>query len=165
MKWLFLVLGLVILVVAVVIAIGAMLPKQHSASRTARLKAPPEEVWRVITDVNSFPSWRDVKRVEILPPRNGHRVWREIDRHNQTITLEAEEEIPPRRLVTRIADRNLPFGGTWTWDVASVGEGSDLTITENGEIYNPIFRFVARYILGYHATIDATLKALASRWP
>ncbi len=165
MKWIAIVVGVLILAVVAMAVIGASLPKQHRASRTVHINAPPPEVWRIITDVNSFPAWRDVESVELLAPRDGHRVWREVDRHSQAITFEADEEIPPRRLVTRIADRNLPFGGSWTWEIAPANGGSEVTITENGEIYNPIFRFGTRYILGYHATMDACLKSLANRWP
>lgn len=38
-----------------------------------------------------------------------------------------------------------------------------LTITENGEVHNPLFRFVSRFIMGYAATIDACLKALRAK--
>jgi hypothetical protein len=41
--------------------------------------------------------------------------------------------------------------------------GTRVTITERGEIYNPIFRFVARFFLGYTATMDATLRALSTQ--
>ena len=62
--------------------------------------------------------------------------------------------------MTRIADPQLPFGGTWTQEIAPDAGGCVVTITENGEIYNPIFRFVSRFILGYTSSIDAYLKAL-----
>jgi len=35
-----------------------------------------------------------------------------------------------------------------------------LTITENGEVYNPLFRFMARYIFGYEGTIENHMAAL-----
>jgi hypothetical protein len=40
------------------------------------------------------------------------------------------------------------------------GSGSRITITENGEIYNPIFRVVSR-AMGYTSTLDAYLESLA----
>ena len=55
-------------------------------------------------------------------------------------------------MVTRIADPHLPFGGTWTYEIAPTETGSTLTITEKGEVYNPVFRFVSRYLQGYTAT-------------
>jgi hypothetical protein len=66
--------------------------------------------------------------------------------------------------VTRIADPHLPFGGTWTYEVApAVGGGSTLTITENGEVYNLVFRFISRFVMGYTATIDRYLEALRKK--
>jgi hypothetical protein len=41
-----------------------------------------------------------------------------------------------------------------------VGDSCTLTITEHGEVYNPLFRFVSRFIMGQTATLDAYLKAL-----
>jgi hypothetical protein len=44
-----------------------------------------------------------------------------------------------------------------------VGSGIMVTlITENGEVYNPIFRFVSRFIMGHTATLDAYLKSLTT---
>jgi hypothetical protein len=74
--------------------------------------------------------------------------------------LEAD---PPHKLVTRIADPHLPFGGSWTYEITPTATGCSLTITEHGEIYNPVFRFVARYVQGYTATIDNYLKALHAK--
>jgi hypothetical protein len=45
----------------------------------------------------------------------------------------------------------------------SVDGGSTLTITENGEIYNPIFRCISHYVMGYTATMDRYLDALRTR--
>ena len=38
-----------------------------------------------------------------------------------------------------------------------------MTITENGEIYNPLFRFMARFIFGYDGTIRAYMASLEKR--
>ena len=96
-------------------------------------------------------------------PRSQPRKWREYGRHGEKITYEVVESDPPSKLITRIADPHLPFGGTWTYQITPTAHGSTLTITENGEIYNPIFRFVSRYLQGYTATIDNYLKALHSQ--
>jgi hypothetical protein len=74
---------------------------------------------------------------------DGHRMWRETDKHGQSITYEATESVPLHRLVTQIADPKLPFGGTWVYEIVPAGDSSTLTITENGEVYNPLFRFVS----------------------
>ena len=161
MKWLLLGVFTAVGIVVAVALVGALLPKAHVASRSARFSRPPEAVWTVITGP---PDWRpEVRSFEILPPRDGHRLWKEIDRHGQAITFEEVESIPPKHLVGRIADTNLAFGGAWTYDIAPVSGGCILTITENGEVYNPIFRFVSRFIVGHTATMDAYLKALRAK--
>jgi uncharacterized protein YndB with AHSA1/START domain len=149
--------------VVLVTVIGAMLPKGHTASRTARLAQPPAEVFRIITTPDAFPVWRgDVKKIERLPDRDGRPAWVEIGR-NGRIPLETVEAEPPRRLVLRIADPDLPFGGTWTYELSPAGTGTALTITEDGEIYNPIFRFMARFVFGYEHTLASYLDALEKK--
>src|SRR5262245_1052169 len=161
MKWILIGAFVLAGVLIVVVVIGALLPKQHVASRSITLNASPEAVWSLISGP---PTWRpDVKSYEELPPHDGHRMWRETDKHGQTITYEAVESSAPRHLVTKIADPKLPFGGTWTYEITQNGAGSSLTITENGEVYNPVFRFVSRFVMGHTATIDAYLKALQAK--
>ena len=68
---------------------------------------------------------------------------------------------PPRRWVTRIADTDVPFGGTWECLIVPEGDNaSRVTIMERGFVSNPIFRFVSRFIMGHTASIDAYLRAL-----
>jgi hypothetical protein len=57
----------------------------------------------------------------------------------------------------------LPFGGWWEYVIAPAGSGSRVTITEHGEVYNPIFRFVSRYVMGQTKTLDSYLTALAAK--
>lgn len=161
MKWVLIVLGCLVGLVALVAAIGAMLPKAHVASRSSRFRRPPQAVWETITGP---PDWRpDIRSFEKLAPREGRRTWKETDKHGQAITYESMEETASSRLVTRIADRNLPFGGTWTHEIAPDADGCTLTITEAGEVHNPIFRFMSRFVFGHSASIDAYLKALHAK--
>ena len=97
--------------------------------------------------------------LELNSVRFGRRCWVEEGRSGK-MTFVVEETDTPRRLVTRIADPDLPFGGVWTYDITGVSGGSRLSITEDGEIYNPIFRFVARFIMGYEGTMRSYLEAL-----
>ncbi|HEY7497574.1 MAG TPA: SRPBCC family protein [Vicinamibacterales bacterium] len=163
LKWILIVLAVIIVIGALTAIVGWSLPVAHVASRQRTFAAPPEVVWRHMTDVDAFPSWRaDVKRIERLPDRDGRAVWAEHG-SNGRITLAVEKSEPPRLLVLRIADPDLPFGGTWTYEVAPASGGSTLTITERGEIYNPIFRAMARFVFGYEATMAAYLDALEKR--
>jgi uncharacterized protein YndB with AHSA1/START domain len=167
MKWITVLLVVVValaVVIAVAALIGSRLPRSHRASGEKVLKAPPDVVWRALADVEAFPSWRsDVKKVVRLPDRDGRPMWAEEGRSGR-LTLAFERMEPPRLLVSRIADPRLPFGGTWVCEITPAPAGSRLTITENGEVYNPLFRFMARFIFGYEGTINAYLADLERRF-
>lgn len=163
MKWIVIAVVVLGALIALVALIGSRLPQSHHASVEQIVTAPPEAVWMTITDVEAFPSWRaDVKRVQRLPDREGRPAWIEEGRSGK-ITLAVERLEPPRLLVGRIADPELPFGGTWTYEITPVPGGSRLRITEDGEIYNPIFRFMARFLFGYEGTIRSYTAALQKR--
>ncbi len=128
------------------------LPVSHTVERTADIAAPPDRIWAALTDVSAFPSWRpDVRSVDQLPDRT----WREHGKHG-AITYRVTVAEPLSRLVVRIIDENLPYGGEWEYRVAP----ARVTIIERGEIYNLFFRIMARYVFGYTKTIEAYLWAL-----
>jgi uncharacterized protein YndB with AHSA1/START domain len=115
--------------------------------------------------LNGPPDWRTgVKSHGELPPENGRRRWWEEDSHGQKVTFELVEAKPAERLQVRIADKGLPFGGTWTFEMTPAAGGSELRITEDGEVYNVIFRFMARFIFGYHGSIETYLKDLGAKF-
>jgi Polyketide cyclase / dehydrase and lipid transport len=157
MRWLLYVGLAVVIVPAIVVLIGAALPKEHVASRKIVLHAPPDAVFALIAGPSD---WRGLK-YELLvesPLR-----WRETDSSGDAITYERVETIAPSRLVNRIADPKLPFGGSWTYEIMPNANGTELTITENGEVYNPLFRFVSRFVMGHTATIEKYQRDLEAR--
>ncbi len=160
MKWFIIAAVAFTVMVGVTLMVGFLLPVAHVASRTARLKAPPQAVWDLISGA---PDWRpEVASYNNLPLRDGRQAWTEMSKDGRAITFERVESVPPRHMVTRI-DPGQPFGGTWTYDIVPNDNGSLLTITENGEVYNPVFRFVSRFVMGHTASIDAYLKALKTK--
>jgi hypothetical protein len=163
MKYVGITLGVIAVVVVAALVVGWVLPVRHRASRQATFRADPAAVWELITNVEAFPAWRgDVKAVERLPDRDGRPVWVE-EGGNGRITYAVARAEPPSLLVVRIADVTLPFGGTWTYEIAPASGGSTLTITEDGEIYNPIFRVMSRFVFGYDSTMAAYLAAAEKR--
>jgi hypothetical protein len=153
------VVGLLLLAAAVWI-VGLLLPVQHVCARSAVYRQPPAAVWALISNPAGYPAWRrDVRGVDLLAPVEGRPRWRESG-GERPLTFEVVSSDPPKRLVTRIADTGLPFGGGWTFDLVPDGKGCRLSIRENGEIYNPLFRFMARFAIGYHRTLEAYLRAL-----
>lgn len=135
-------------------ALGARIPREHVASVQLELDAPPADVYAKIRAVEQAPSWRTgVSRVQLLPDdAQGRPRFREYGDNELTFTI--DEEIPDRRLVTRISEPG-PFGGRWVYTLQPQGQGTRLTITEEGAIDNPILRFLAKHALGYDATLRA----------
>jgi hypothetical protein len=153
MKWVLWIVGGLVLVVGLMAMAGAMLPLRHHASRKARYKAAPAALYGVLARP---PDWRSgLKSYGDLPAEAGRRRWWEEDSRGHKMTFEQVETRPSERLVVRIADKGLPFGGAWTFDIAETPDGgSELRIAEDGEIYNLVFRFMARYFFGYHRSIE-----------
>ncbi|HEU4748968.1 MAG TPA: SRPBCC family protein [Gemmatimonadaceae bacterium] len=161
MKIALIVLGAFAALVIVVVAAGMALPVEHRAVREARYERPSAEIFALIADPKKFPSWRSsVESVEILPDSNGRRRYREVG-SDGAILYEVEESVPNERLVTRIADRSLPFGGRWTFELIPSGGSTIVRITEDGEVYNPVFRFLSRFVIGHTRGLDTYLRDLA----
>jgi uncharacterized protein YndB with AHSA1/START domain len=159
-RWFLIVASVLVGLFALLWVVGSFVPREHVAQSRATYHRPPEEVWTLITDHASAPSWRsELQRVERAPDRDGHPVWIEHSKFGP-LTYEVEVSEPPHRYVTRIADPELPFGGTWTWEIEPVDGGARVSITENGFVRPALFRVVARFLFGYHATMDAYLEAL-----
>ena len=78
--------------------------------------------------------------------------------------LETVEAVPMKKLVRKIADPKLPFGGQWTVTLAAEGGGTKLSVTEDGEVYNPFFRFFARYFMNPAGSIEAYVSGLAKQF-
>ena len=150
--------------VLLIVVIGWSLPVKHTATSEVTLKTSAGAIYKLITDVDRYPEWRsDVKRIERLPDSAGRTRFREVGT-DRPILYEMESAEANKRIVTRIADRDLPFGGSWTYELIPSGDSTTLRITENGEVYNPIFRFVSRFVMGHTRTIDTYLRDVAQHF-
>jgi hypothetical protein len=137
MKWMLIVLGALAVLVVLIAVIGSRLPRDHAASRSLTVRRTPQEVWTAVTQATAASS----------------------------VPVDVVEQDPPRRLVTRVKESEKMFGGTWTIAIvpdASTGSGCTLTITERGWVANPIFRFLSRFVIGHHASMDGILKQVAA---
>src|ERR1700682_5382694 len=119
MKWILIAIAGLAALVALAAIIGATLPRNHVASRSLTLRRSPQEIWPVIMQATAASS----------------------------VPVDVVESDPPRRQVTRVRDTEKMFGGTWTITITPTATGGTLTITEDGWVGNPIFRFVSRYVM------------------
>ena len=146
-------------------AAGSLLPVAHTAQVGIELRQPPAAIFQAITDVASYPSWRsgvDSIRVVTTAPRLR---WRESGAQG-TIEFEQVAATPDRTVTARIQGaREQGFGGSWTWElVPRPAGGTTLTITERGEVYNPLFRLLSRLIFSPYTSLEQYARDLAARF-
>jgi uncharacterized protein YndB with AHSA1/START domain len=162
MKWVLIVLGGLVGLIALAAIIGLFVPKGHVARHEVRLEQPPESVWAVITDFAAQPQWFEmVTSSERVADINGHPAWRE-NFDGFTADMETAEWDPPRRLRRVVHSQNAGFRGSWTWELAPDGAGTRLVITEAGEVDNPIFRLMSA-LMDQTATARRYGEALRAR--
>ena len=150
--------------VGVVYGVGSFLPQDHVAAVRAEFAASPEAIFATVADYRAYPEWRpSVEGIEVLPTRDGKPAWVELGLTGP-LPMELTESEPPSRLVTTIISEGLPFGGRWIFEIDPTATGTTVTITEEGEVYSPVFRFVSRFLMGHHATMSLFLSDLAARF-
>lgn len=166
MRKLWIVLGVLAGLVVLVLGIGSLLPRNHVASSSVTLQQPADSVWAVIRDLGGVPRWfSDIKSSERLADSAGVERWLQTMAHNFAMPLEVAESQAPARLVTRIVSPpGAAFGGQWTYQLAAADGGTQVTITEDGWVANPVFRFMTYTLFGVHGTMDHYLAALGARF-
>ena len=165
MKWVLIILGSVLALVALMALIGAFVPREHRATSTVTLRQPIDTVWAAVRDLGGVPSWwPEIKESIRQPDKNGQEVWRQ-KMSGFDVPLIVIEATAPTKLVTQIdTSAGGAFGGTWTYDLAPESGGTKISVTEAGWIGNPIFRFLSRFAFGYYGSLDGYLKALGRRF-
>ena len=140
MRWVIWTIVTLVGLVGVMALAGYFLPVGHEASRSAEFSKPPEAVFALVSDVNNYRSWWDGAEVKSA----------------------VVESVAPTKLVTKVVGETQ-FGGTWTFEIIPTPGGSRLTLTERGEIYNPVFRTLAKLVFGYTSTMESCLAAAQKR--
>ena len=160
MKWFLRIAGVILGLIVIMFIMGSTLPEQHTAKVTATFSSTPEAVWRVLNDFSTWPSWRsDLKEVR----RTGDQRFTEINSDGDEVEYGVEESVPAQHMVTRIITPDLPYGGSWIYELSPAEGGCKLTITEKGEVYNPMFRFMSNYMFGHNATMETFLSDLRKK--
>ncbi|MFO1417552.1 MAG: SRPBCC family protein [Methylotetracoccus sp.] len=155
-------LATIVLGFVIAIVIGSRLPRTHIAASRIVLQAEPAEVWRLLTDFESYANWRPgLRGVELGPPIEGRPTWYEVCARNVRVQFSVIDAEPLHRLVTQLVGDKLPLSGMWVYELRSVDKGTELTITEQDRIYSPFMRFLTKFVFAYYGIMDVFLIALA----
>jgi len=129
-------LGALVALVVGLLGYGTTLPVAHVTTRSKRIPGRPAVVWGLINDPIATKGWAGAAKTEIV------------------------EQDEPRVLVTKIVGESA-YGGTWTFEIAPDGhDASTVTITERGEVYNPAFRVLSRFVFGQTRSLETYLVKL-----
>jgi hypothetical protein len=164
MMWLLLIPGVVVVAIIAMLIFGLLQPVKHSVTRSITLKQKPETVFAVLDKADDLPSWSSmVAKVERIPDRDGRPATRQAMKFGMTVIVSSLERKSPTRLVARMEKEGGSVWGTWTYDLAQEGDGCRVSITEDGEMKNPLFRALGR-LRGLDASINQQLNDLARRF-
>jgi uncharacterized protein YndB with AHSA1/START domain len=139
--------GLMVALAGLLLA-GMLVPREYTSIARSALGRSPDEVWRILTDLDGFALWRsDLVRIERLPHPDGRPIWREVGRGREVIVQLAESERPHRLVVRRrrAGEADLP---ELTFILRSSLQGTDLTLVLRDDLPNPLRRILARLGVG-----------------
>src|SRR5260221_231785 len=141
---------IMVVVIVGIYAVGYFLKPDHVSTTRATLNRRPDQIYDMLSDFAKWPKWnREASNARRLPDQNGHEVWLLGE-----LILEIVQRVPlvngVGQIFARLADPKNPFQGTWTWIIEPVGGGASLTIVEEGTIKSPVWRVLAKYLLGPH---------------
>ena len=157
-------LRLVLLIIVLAVAAyvyGISLPAHQTHIRTTVLKQTPEAIFALLTDLPNFPKWnKDMVKIEALPPIDGKEATRQTFKGNMAMTIITSESIPPKRLVRSMGDSGGPFEGSWTYNISTTTDGSQVVLTEQSTMNSPLFRLMVK-VFGPTKYMDEHLQGMA----
>lgn len=164
MRFIMKLVAFVLLLAAGVYAAGLTMPREHTVSSRIQLTTSRDSVWAVLRAFGDYPKWDpDFKTSVRGRPRDGHEVWVQ-DVGGMIMGVELTQVRQPSLLVSEvITDEKSQWGGVWTYELASNGTGTQVTVTEKGWVKSPFFRVLMK-VRGSHATMDGVLKHLGARF-
>lgn len=147
----------------VVFVVGSRLPPDHEASASAHVRARPDDVMTLLSDVRAIPRWRKtVRRVDVVAREPSLR-FREHGAQG-ALELEVAEQAPGKLVLRTAPARRMVFEGTWTYTLAAEEEGTRVTLTERGTVRSPLARVFSAYVLGHRTHVERTIAALVQRF-
>lgn len=141
--------------IVALVGFGATRPKDHVATVSRTVAAPPDAVWALVAGFDTQARWRTDRRAV---SRRGDRI-EETDRWGKVQAFRIVEEVPGERLVTEVIEQTA-FSGTWTITLAPEAGGTRVTVVERGTVHSAVLRAVGALLFDPAATATAYLAGL-----
>jgi hypothetical protein len=150
---------------AAVYGLGMLLPARYEVERSVELEAPPNFIWRIVTDHAKETEWRNgVHSVEKQHSQDRKPLWKETRYDMRTpLFLKTVVSEPPHKLVREIVDNTL-MSGSYQIEIAAAGEEkSKVTMRQEAELHKP-FQRIKMYLFGSKAAeVERYLSDLKQR--
>lgn len=164
----FLVAALVVglLVLSAPFAIGSLLPKSHTVADSRTMEISAQVLFAFAVNIDNWPAWRS--DVDSITHLEGDDFRAAIVSGDDTIVYEFEADFQGLSMISTIVTKNIPFGGSWEFQVEpAAAQSSQITITERGFVDPPLWRFVSRFVIGHKKSIQRyldELEAVCAGW-
>lgn len=165
MLWLWIPLGIVLLLILTPFVAGRFMPRDFHESAEVVIPRPIDEVWAAIQDVSRYPISSSMTRgTERLPDADGRPAWRE-DIGSSRINYRVVELSPPSRRVIEGRDAVVPMTMRSTCELTAVEGGTRVRVEtdvhlDDGTWHVPVFRFLLTVTGGIKSGLNQYLRSL-----
>jgi hypothetical protein len=156
MRILVLSLAILLVLAALVLLIGWLLPATREGRAETVIAAPPDRVLAVIADVEAQSEWREVG--EVTRTSEG---WEEVTARGERIAFVAEEMTETRIRLRFTSDAG--YTGEWKAVLEPVAEGTRLEVVERATVPSAVGRILSRLMFDPGAFATTYLAALKAR--
>lgn len=137
--------------------VGLLLPETRTGSAQRLMRATPDTILSVITDVAAQPNWRsDVRAIEAEGD-----AWVEVTRSGDRIRFEWTERTATTLALRFRSDRGVV--GTWRARLVPETGGTRLAVEERASIRGPLGRLIAALLFDPNTFSERYLDELAQR--
>jgi hypothetical protein len=165
MSWLWISLGIVLLLVLTPFVAGRFMARDFAAAGETVVPRPIDEVWGAMQDSTRFPiSARMTRSSERLPDVDGQVAWRE-DIGSSKINYRVLESSAPTRRVIEGRDAIVPMTMHSTYELTAVEGGTRVRAEtqvhlDDGTWHVPVFRFLMTVTGGVQSGLNQYLESL-----
>lgn len=147
----------VVAIIAIVLIIGLLLPKERTFTKTAVLNSHVTKVFNLVTDFKNQTTWRsDVKEIIVID----ENTWTEVPQKGAAITFKVRQKVENEIFEIEITEPKN-FNGYWVGTFKQTHENQTaIEFKEVVTVSNPFFRIISYLFVDLDKTMGLYLQNL-----